>query len=208
MPDIVGLAANVLQLIDALATIHGYIKDFHDAPKDQQRLLLEIGSLEPLVKELDRRIKSNQAAGMTSGLQQFEPLIQLKRTMERLTKKLDSTGISKVSSRVVWPLWGKKDIEEGLNTIERLKSLLNSWLGMDIWSDLTQEHRVAHNQTISNLKDATEEHRTDYTNIAKSIRDVALNQEDSRNSADRAEIIEWFSPLNSFLRPTCAKRIS
>ncbi|KAJ7485276.1 ankyrin repeat-containing domain protein [Mycena latifolia] len=208
---LVGLVASVLQLVDTMAGAHGYIMNFRDAPKDQKWLLSEIESLEPLVKELDNRIKSNQATGLISGLQEFEtPLIQLKTTMERLTRKLDSSGISKVSNRVIWPLWGKEDIEEGLNTIERFKSLLNAWLGMDIWKsgqdmassiqDLAQEHKVSHNQTMCSLKDATEEQRTDHIYIAKSIRDVARNQEHSRDSAERAEIIDWFSPINFFLR--------
>ncbi|KAJ7481671.1 ankyrin repeat-containing domain protein [Mycena latifolia] len=237
---LVGLVASVLQLVDAMAGAHRYIMNFRDAPKDQKRLLSEIQSLEPLVKELGNRIKSNQAAGLTSGLQKFEtPLIQLKRVMERLTQKLDSSGISKVSNRVVWPLWGKEDIEEGLNTIERFKSLLNTWLGMDIWSDfaeeqrtdhsyiassiqdfaeeqrtdhsymirsvknLVQEHKVSHNQTLASLKDATEDQKIGHNYIAKSIRDVVRNQEHSRDSAEaaeRAKIIDWFSPINFFLR--------
>ncbi|KAJ7453118.1 hypothetical protein FB451DRAFT_671878 [Mycena latifolia] len=133
MADIIGLVASVLQLVDTVAQIRGYIKDFRDAPKDQQRLLLEVQSLEPLVKELDNRMRSNQAAELTSGLLEFEkPLIQLKGTMERLTKELSSDGLAKVSNRVVWPLWGKEAVEEGLDAIERFKSLLNAWLGMDI----------------------------------------------------------------------------
>ncbi|KAJ7481685.1 ankyrin repeat-containing domain protein [Mycena latifolia] len=229
---LVGLVASVLQLVDTMAGAHRYIMNFRDAPKDQQRLLLEIQSLEPLVKELENRIKSNQAAGLISGLQEFDtPLIQLKRVMERLAQKLDSSGISKVSNRVVWPLWGKEDIEEGLNTIERFKSLLNTWLGMDIWiswrsseptvaislhrsrisrrsseptiANLVQEHKVSHNQTLASLKDATEDQRIGHNYIAKSIRDVVRNQEHSRDSAEaaeRAEIIDWLSPINFFLR--------
>ncbi|KAJ7485603.1 ankyrin repeat-containing domain protein [Mycena latifolia] len=206
MAEVVGLVASVLQLVDTVASAHRYLKDFRDAPKDQRRLL-------------------GEAAGMISGLQEFEePLLQLKATMERLTQKLNS----KASNRVTWPLWGKGDIEEGLSTIERFKSLLNAWLGMDLWKSgqditssiqvfaeeqrtdhsyimrsvkhLVQENREAHNQTISSLKDATEDLKTDHTYIAKSIRDLARNQEHVRESAERAEIIEWLSPLNFFLR--------
>ncbi|KAJ7706762.1 ankyrin repeat-containing domain protein [Mycena rosella] len=134
----------------------------------------------------------------------------------------------KISSRVAWPLWGKEDVEEGLNTIERFKSLLNVWLGMDIWKSarditasiedvaeeqrvndryiigsvkhLSQEHRVAHHETISNIKDATEEQRTEHTYIARSIRNVAQHQERYHDSVERERIIEWLSPLNFFLR--------
>ncbi|KAJ7706750.1 hypothetical protein B0H17DRAFT_1174779, partial [Mycena rosella] len=134
MAEIVGLVASILQLVDTVASTYRYIQDFRDAPKHQQRLLLEIRNLEPLIRELDKRIKDSRSAGLTSGVQEFdEPLLQLKAIMERLTNKLGSTGLSKISSRVTWPLWGKDDVVEGLNTIERFKSLLNAWLGMDIW---------------------------------------------------------------------------
>jgi hypothetical protein len=35
---------------------------------------------------------------------------------------------------LTWPLWGKEDVKDGLDTIERFKSLLDVWLGMDIRS--------------------------------------------------------------------------
>ncbi|KAJ6614000.1 hypothetical protein B0H10DRAFT_1951025 [Mycena sp. CBHHK59/15] len=134
MADIVGLVASILQLIDTAAKAWDYVKGFHDAPKDQRKLLLEIRNLEPLVRELDKRIASKISATLVNSIQQFkEPLVQLKGTMERLMIKLDSVGISKISTCLTWPLWGKEDIQEGFNTIERFKSLLNVWLSMDIW---------------------------------------------------------------------------
>ncbi|KAJ7453128.1 hypothetical protein FB451DRAFT_672056 [Mycena latifolia] len=66
--------------------------------------------------------------------------------------------------------------------------------------DLAQEHRIAHDQTISTLKDATEEQKTEHTYIAKSIRDVARNQEHYHDSEERQKILDWYSPLNFFLR--------
>jgi hypothetical protein len=135
MAEVVGLVASVLQLVDTLAKTRSYIHDFHNAPKDQQRILLEIQNLEPLIRELDQRIQNNRVAGLTRGLKEFTgSLTQLKGMLERLTKELKWDGSSKVSKRFIWPLWGKEDIEEKLKAIERFKSLLNNWLGMDIWS--------------------------------------------------------------------------
>ncbi|KAJ7706814.1 ankyrin repeat-containing domain protein [Mycena rosella] len=145
MAEIVGLVASVLQLVDTVAKACGYITDFHNAPREQQRLLLEIQSLEPLVKELDRRILNAQLEDerQTSGLQAFsEPLIQLEALMERLSKKMKSEDI--------------------LSTLE--------------------------------------ERRIDQNYIARSVRDVARNQEQYHDAAEREKIIEWFSPLNFFLR--------
>jgi hypothetical protein len=133
MAELIGLVASVLQLVAVVPKARSYILGFHDAPQDQQRLLLEIQSLEPLIKELDRRIQNNPA-GSTSSLREFaEPLIRLRGTLLWLTTTLDPDCLSK-ASRLTWPLWGKEEIRGELSAIERFKSLLNSWLGMDIWS--------------------------------------------------------------------------
>ncbi|KAJ7443837.1 ankyrin repeat-containing domain protein [Mycena latifolia] len=193
MAEVVGLIASVLQLIETLAQARRYFHNFHEAPNEQQRLLLEIQNLHPLIRELDRRLLDYQAAGRALGLQEFsDPLLLLKGIMERLTGKLNSTGMSKFYSRLAWPLWGKEDVQDGLNTIERFKSLLNAWMGMDIWNS-TQD-------VLSALEHTAQEQRIDHNYIAQSVRSVARNQERYQNSAKRNEIIEWYSPLNFFLR--------
>ena len=134
MATMIGLVASVLQLVEMATKARAYFTDFQNAPTDQQRLLLEIQNLEPLIRELDRRISQNQATVSTSGIQAFGgPLIHLRASTERLMKKLDLDGLSKVSGRLTWPLWGKEEVEEGLDTTERFKSLLNAWLALDIW---------------------------------------------------------------------------
>ncbi|KAJ7926168.1 hypothetical protein B0H13DRAFT_1862435 [Mycena leptocephala] len=146
MADLVGLVASILQLVEIAVQARDYIKGFRNAPQEQQKLLSEIQRVEILVKQLHSRIENCQFAELLGGMQQFrEPLVQMKETLERLTRKLSSTGaISKVSSRLSWPLWGKEEIYEGLGTIERFKSFLALWLGMDIWfvtSKTFHEHR-------------------------------------------------------------------
>ncbi|KAJ7453091.1 hypothetical protein FB451DRAFT_1185350 [Mycena latifolia] len=188
MAEVIGLVASVLQLVDTVTKTQDYIHNFRDAPKAQQQLLVEIQNLEPLIRELDMRITPNQVA---SSLQELEePLLQLKAIMEQLTKRLASTGIRKLCNRLTWPLWGKKEVQERLNTIERFKSLLNAWLGMDILSALkeTNEEQQINQNWI----------HTAGADIAKSVRDVARNQEHYHEQ--REQIVEWFSPLNFFLR--------
>ncbi|KAJ7118107.1 ankyrin repeat-containing domain protein [Mycena epipterygia] len=241
MADIVGLVASVLQLLDTVSQARDYIQDFRNAPKDQQELLREITHLQPLLKEVDKRIQSNSPALLAGSLQDFkEPLAHLNAIMEKLAKNLAPDGIAKLSSRLVWPLWGKTDVEEGMNTIERFKTLLNAWLAMhnsqagcafkfynltDIGvaityavSDVAGEQRLdhqyiirtvkhsaqeterAHTHMITTLTEATEEHRIEHNYISKSVRDVARKQEWYHESAERDQIIEWYSPLNFFLR--------
>ncbi|KAF7360542.1 hypothetical protein MVEN_00785300 [Mycena venus] len=192
MADVVGLVASILQLVEVVAKAHKHVKDFRDAPKAQQRLLVEIQNLDSLLKALDKRVGNDAPAARTTGMQEVGALIELKRTMERLTKKLDSDGISKFSSRLTWPLWGKEDVQEGLNSIERFKGLAIAWLGLDIWdstqdvlrsvTDFSHDQKEYHDQTISVLKDVAEGQRVDH------------------NSSERERIIEWYSPLNFFQR--------
>ncbi|KAJ7798464.1 hypothetical protein B0H14DRAFT_33564 [Mycena olivaceomarginata] len=90
-------------------------------------------TLSPYSRNSKSGMKNGGAAGPSGDMQEFQGFLgQLKDVMERLAKKLNPTGIRKVSSRVTWSLWGKEDVLEGLRTIERFKSLLIAWLGMDI----------------------------------------------------------------------------
>jgi hypothetical protein len=130
MADIVGLIASLFQLVDVIAKAHNYIRDLRDAPEDQQRLILEIQNLKKLLTELDKRVKIDKAATVKVMQEVEGPLMELKLTMDRLTKKLHSEGSLKISSRLTWPLWGKEEVQEGLNGIERFKSLVNAWLGL------------------------------------------------------------------------------
>ncbi|KAJ7772855.1 ankyrin repeat-containing domain protein [Mycena maculata] len=208
--NIIGLVASVLQLVDTVAKARDYVHDFRNARKDQKKLLQEIRDLEPLIKELQARLES-LAAESTSGIQKFvKPLIQLKETMQRLEKKLNPAGTRKVSSRLTWSLWGKEEVNKGLNTIERFKSLLDIWLGMDIWNsaqditttvkDAAEAQQINYSDAMATLRDAAEKQRVNHNYIAKYVRDFARNQEQYHSCAKRDEVIEWYSPLNFFLR--------
>jgi hypothetical protein len=135
MADFISLIASILQLVDAVAKTRNYVHDFRNAPKDQRSLLLEIQSLQNLVDEpdLNRRIKNSLAPGRPSTGGFEGPLNQLKEEIQQLTKKLDKRGISKITGRLAWPLWGKEDVREGLADTERFKTSLNTWLGIKLW---------------------------------------------------------------------------
>ncbi|KAJ6521461.1 hypothetical protein DFH09DRAFT_1192711 [Mycena vulgaris] len=139
-------------------------------------------------------------------------MLDLKGLFERLATMLKpvlSPGL-KILKRIEWTLWGKNDVKEALSTIERFKT-------MCIWesvNDLAEEQRTDNQSMISsvqhgfkeqreNLEDAREGERLERQYISKSIRDIARNQgliQDCQDSAKRDKIIEWFSPLNFFLR--------
>ncbi|KAJ7649138.1 hypothetical protein DFH06DRAFT_558397 [Mycena polygramma] len=213
MAEVVGLIASILQLVDLVTKARNYIKDFADAPQEQTQLLLEIQNLDALLKDLDKRAKRKPTALLTKGMQVLEqPLRELNSTLQRSTKKLESESgrIAKFYGRLIWPLWAKEDVVGVLNGIERFKSLVDLRLGLDTWdstqeviqtvNDVAIDLKECHAQTISALKDLTEEQRLDHNYIAKSVRDVARNQEEYHNSSERDAIIDWYSPLELLSR--------
>ncbi|KAJ7816855.1 hypothetical protein B0H14DRAFT_3743119 [Mycena olivaceomarginata] len=127
MAEIVGLVASILQLVDIVANARHYVQGSRNARKDQEKLLLEIQNLQPLIAELNQRRTGNQVVGATSTIQRFEqPLKTLEETMKQLTQKLQPNGpIRKLFTRLTWPLWGKDDVRDVLNTIERSQGWLN-----------------------------------------------------------------------------------
>ncbi|KAJ6521474.1 hypothetical protein DFH09DRAFT_215646 [Mycena vulgaris] len=209
--DIVGVVASALQLIDSLVKARDYIYDFRDAPENQERILRELISIKPLLEQLDKRIKSSGVASI-GATQLEERMLDLNGLIKQLTtilKPVLSPGW-KTLKRIEWTLWGKNDAKEALTTIERFKT-------MCIWesvSDLAEEQRTDNQSMIKSvqhgfkeqresLEDAREGERLERQYISKSVRDVARNQEryqDYQDSAERDKIIEWFSPLNFFLR--------
>ncbi|KAF7371449.1 hypothetical protein MSAN_00781900 [Mycena sanguinolenta] len=162
MADIVGLVASILQLFDTIKSTRDYVHTFRHAPKQQTLLLAEIQSLEPLLKELDDRIQRSQAAESTSAIQKFEePLIELRTVTERLMKKLRRSGRWNFR-RLTWPLWGKEDVQEGFDIVERFKGLIVIWLELDIWDFAQETAREYHDHTLAAIQEAAEEQRIDH----------------------------------------------
>ncbi|KAF7343623.1 Ankyrin [Mycena sanguinolenta] len=208
MAELVGLVASVLQLVDTIKRTRDCIHGLRNAPKQQKLLLMEIQSLEPLLKELDARTTRS------SGLQKFEePLIQLRVVITRLAKKLNADHTGRKSNCLTWTLWDREDIQEGLDTVERFKGLLSVWFELDIW-DFAQGII----DILATIKDASEDHdlgfkamaelqEQHYSDIFKSVSDIAQHQDQYHTAAQRDSIIEWYSPLNFFLHQADIFRI-
>ncbi|KAJ7117097.1 hypothetical protein C8R44DRAFT_708389 [Mycena epipterygia] len=176
---LIGLIASVLQLVDTVTKAGTLVKDLHNAPKEQQQLLLEITSLQPLLAALQDRLLSNSSA---AAMHIREPLSAFEDTMKRYSSKFQ-TG-SKVSKSISWTLWNKKEAKEDLDQVERFKSLLHTWLTVDIW-------------------DVSQQHKTTLKSVEKSVESAELaaqRQQQQIDDAKRERILEWMSPLNSFQR--------
>ncbi|KAJ7223968.1 ankyrin repeat domain-containing protein [Mycena rebaudengoi] len=141
MAEIFGLVVGILDLLTTLKAGIEVGVDAINAAKEQRDLLGELRHLELLLKDLQDRLKHNQAV---NGIQQLkDPLSEFKQVMEHVHDDLQSANkarSSKAWKAVSWALRNKKGTQEDIGKMERFKALLNSWLTMDIW-DSSQEQR-------------------------------------------------------------------
>lgn len=124
-----GLVASIVQLIDTTTTVIKYLNDVEKAPKDQARLAQEATNLLPLLTSMRDTVKEAKATdqcfsricslGSMNG-----PLDQLKEAMEDLAKKVQpETGFKKIGKALLWTI-DKKECNEILEKIERVKTLI------------------------------------------------------------------------------------
>ncbi|KAJ6514552.1 hypothetical protein DFH09DRAFT_1288117 [Mycena vulgaris] len=110
------------------------MKDFRDAPEEQQKLFAELDNLKPLLCELQKRVSA--IPGSDTLQQMSGPLNKFQASMESFLEKL-RPGLdgprSKLSQRLAWTLWSKKEAKGYLDEFERIKVFLNVWLTVDIW---------------------------------------------------------------------------
>ncbi|KAJ7832117.1 hypothetical protein B0H13DRAFT_1915136 [Mycena leptocephala] len=133
MAETLGTIASILQLVNSALKAREYILDFVHAPQEQQKLLSEMDDLRPLLAELHTRVIGNPSSRVLQQMQ--SPLADFKTTMEQFMQKLrpGDGPLSKFSKQLKWTLWSKKEAKEYLDKFEQFKSLLNSWLLLDLW---------------------------------------------------------------------------
>jgi hypothetical protein len=133
MAGTVGAVASIIQLVDTALKAKDYIQGFVNAPQEQRKLLSEMGELRSLLAELQGRIATSESSAILQ--QMMSPLMDFKSTMEQFTNKLHPGDgpVSKFSKRLTWTMWSKKEAQEYLSKFEQFKSLLNSWLLVDLW---------------------------------------------------------------------------
>ncbi|KAK7013822.1 ANK-REP-region domain-containing protein [Favolaschia claudopus] len=217
MADVVGAIASILQLIDAVTKTRAYVQDFVRAPQEQRQLRTELDDLRTLLQELQTRVKCNPSSPTLK--QMVSPLTSFKITMEKMAQTLRSSSdtgsalIGKLSDRLAWTIWNKKEAHEYLVKIEQFKSVLNSWLLIDLW-DMSQEHKSTQGAMLYSLGSVAEtvksemdrgisEHKLRMDMMAHSLKHVndGISVQHTQTEAkERSEIIQWISPINFFIR--------
>ncbi|KAJ7336849.1 hypothetical protein DFH08DRAFT_749112, partial [Mycena albidolilacea] len=199
MAETLGLVTSILQLVDTALTAREYIEDFRHAPQEQQKLLSEMDNLQPLLTELRNRIEDNPTSRIIEQIQ--SPLSDFQSTMKQFTEKLrPGAGLrSTFSKRLKWAMWSKTEAKEYLEKFEQFKSLLNSWLLLNLWDIGQQNHREQSGQqnallrSVDNVASVVNLHQ-------KTVTDIETEHQRQLKSAERTQIIEWLSPINFFLR--------
>ncbi|KAF7365793.1 hypothetical protein MVEN_00453300 [Mycena venus] len=185
MTETVGTVASIIQLVDTALKAKEYIQDFIHAPQEQRKLLSEMADLRPLVQELQDRIVANASNGVLQRMK--SPLEDFRVTMEQFIDKLrpGDGALSKFSKRLTWTMWSKKDAQEYLSKFEQFKSLLNSWLLVNLWEEGQQHQR----DNDENFSDAAEQRERNHTAVTDSL--------DKLNTgiAEHQERIDSFSHL-------------
>lgn len=126
----VGLVGNIVQIIDSVVKVVGYINDVKDAPKDRARLAREITSLLDFLTDFRYKVEECSTTDpWFSSLRVLAaphgPLQQFKEEMDELSWKLQpQSGLKKFRKSLVWTL-EKSDISNIISRIERLKALLS-----------------------------------------------------------------------------------
>ena len=133
----VGLVASIAQIIGAITKVLRYLNDVKNAPKARAQVAQEASLLLALLTSLRYRLEDTDSKdlwvqgvmtlGMASG-----PLDQFREALEALAGKLQSSGtVKSVGKALLWH-FEKKEVDEFLNRMERLKSFISLALQGDI----------------------------------------------------------------------------
>ncbi|KAL6799943.1 hypothetical protein J3E68DRAFT_435436 [Trichoderma sp. SZMC 28012] len=125
--DVLGLLANISQVVDLLVKIGVmcsiYCVDVKKAPGDVRRLLKEVDRLTAVIKELESLLQSPKGSSKLQSPSLRQAVFDLRRLLAEMVAKLD---LGAKHARAVWP-FKKREIHEIFATIERQKTniLLN-----------------------------------------------------------------------------------
>ncbi|KAJ6461205.1 hypothetical protein DFH09DRAFT_1495465, partial [Mycena vulgaris] len=103
--------------------------------------------------------------------------------------------MSKITTKVTWTLWSKKEAVGYLEELERLKVLVNIWLTMGIW-DLALKQ-------ISNqadILDLSQKQISNQGDILLSVKGAAHQQREHISAEKQQAIFDWISPLEFLQR--------
>ncbi|KAL8746242.1 MAG: hypothetical protein Q9184_007773 [Pyrenodesmia sp. 2 TL-2023] len=132
--EVVGLIANIGQLIEITAKTIKYLNSVKDASKDRLNVARETSGLLPLLWDLRSRVDANKNEEWSRCIRfraaEHGPIDQLREALEQLAKKLKpKKGLKDALRTFVWTL-DKAYTQEILGKIERVKSSIRKLTGV------------------------------------------------------------------------------
>jgi len=129
MSDPLSIGTSILAILQLTGAIIMYLKDVHDAPQDWINLLMEVSGLDGVLDALQKRVKDAKSGDpWLTELEVLEvkngPLVQFESDLKRLASKLEpANGLKEVGRRLTWT-FNKREIQDILSKIERIKTLI------------------------------------------------------------------------------------
>lgn len=135
--DPLSLSASIIAVLEFTATLISYINEVKNASPEQAKVAIEASNLYSLLTTL--RFRVNEARGDGEWFNQVRllgtengPLDQFKDILETMVKQLSgSRKRDQIKSALLWK-FTKKEVEDTLARMERLKSLINCALTNDL----------------------------------------------------------------------------
>ena len=135
--DPLSITASIIGILQLTKTLTGYLNSVRNATTEQQKVAIEASNLYGLLTSLRFRVEVARSAdpwfqhvkllGLENG-----PLDQLKDALETIVKKTSSSGkTGQIKSALTWDC-KKSEVDEALDRIERLKSLITYALNSDL----------------------------------------------------------------------------
>ncbi|KAK0439023.1 uncharacterized protein EV420DRAFT_1486485 [Desarmillaria tabescens] len=127
MAEALGIASSIITLVDAAHIIVSYLKDVKKTPKEHDKLSKELSNLAIYLNVVDQLTRMVDAGDPWLVMVQrlSGPFMQLDVLLKDIKKKLEpaSDGMGKMKQRLLWK-FSKESIEDALERIERIKSLM------------------------------------------------------------------------------------
>ncbi|KAJ7162325.1 ankyrin repeat-containing domain protein [Mycena filopes] len=219
MAEALGTIASLLQVLDTASKTWEHIQDFCNAPQEERQIRIEMGYLNFTLKKLQQQIHQQTTPNLPTpptNLNPFgpqiipkpsgsqtppnpsiqwiqdmnRPLTTFKEMMEEFESKLgDLNTVTTFKKKVKWSLGGKKEAAEYLAKFEQFKSLINTWLLVDL-VDMSRDQ--------SDLLESVELGVKNLESGVTRLESRVSNLDNNQHAAERTQIIDWFSPINFF----------